>query len=319
MSMIQNKKAGARQVTVTAAQANRRIDNFIIRELAKVPKTRIYQMLRRGEVRVNGGRIKQDYRLQVGDKVRIPPVHYREPEKKAIPDSYLINSVRDSLILENESIIVLNKPAGIAVHGGSAQSLGIIEILRYMRPAEEDLQLVHRLDRDTSGCLLISRNIDSLRWLHECLRTGRIEKQYIALLKGTMQAKSMEVTVPVRKNVSRSGERMTTTAEHGKHARTKIIALQKYGTATLARVLINTGRTHQIRVHASHIRHPIAGDGKYGDRSFNQKMRKLGLKRMFLHASSVKLPAIPGKQKSLLLEAPLAPQLEEFLTHLVNN
>lgn len=318
MSMIQNKKAGVRHITVTAAQANRRIDNFINRELPGVPKTRIYQMLRRGEVRVNGGRIKQDYRLQAGDRIRIPPVHYREPGKKAIPDHYLVNAVRDSLILENKNIIALNKPAGITVHGGSGQALGVIEVLRYMRPEEEELQLVHRLDRDTSGCLLISKNMDSLRWLHECLRTGRVEKQYIALLKGVMQAKALDVTAPLRKNMARAGERMAAVTEHGKSAQTKIIRLKQFRMATLARVLINTGRTHQIRVHACHIQQPIAGDGKYGDRSFNKKMRKLGLRRLFLHASSLRIPAFPDEPEGLLLEAPLAPELEKVLATLEN-
>ena len=304
---------------MTPAQANRRIDNFISRVLVKVPKARIYQMLRRGEVRVNGGRIRQDYRVQVGDDVRIPPVHYREPEQKAIPNSYLINAVSNSLILENKQLIALNKPAGIAVHGGSGQALGVIEILRHLRPADEDLQLVHRLDRDTSGCLLVSKNIDSLRWLHACLRTGGMEKQYIALLKGSMQDKTAEVTVPIRKNVARAGERMAAVNEHGKPARTRFVAMKKYGVATLARVLINTGRTHQIRVHASHIQHPLAGDDKYGDRTFNQKMRKLGLKRLFLHASSLRLPAWPGHQQQLTIEAPLATELSDFLVRLGNN
>jgi len=319
MSMIHNTKAGVRYLTVTPAQANRRIDNFIIRVLVKVPKARIYQMLRRGEVRVNGGRIRQDYRVQIGDKVRIPPVHFREPDKKAVPKSYLVNAVRDSVILENEHLIALNKPAGIAVHGGSGQVLGIIEILRYIRSANEDLQLVHRLDRDTSGCLLISKDIDSLRWLHECLRTGAIEKQYITLLKGDMHDKKIEVTVPIQKNVARAGERMAAVTERGKQARTSFVAMKKYRMATLARALINTGRTHQIRVHASHIQHPIAGDSKYGDREFNQKMRKLGLKRLFLHASSLKLPAYQGMHQALVIEAPLALELEEFLVNISND
>ena len=313
MSMIQNKKAGVRYVTVSASQAQRRVDNFLVRELAKVPKTRIYRMLRRGEIRVNGGRVKQDYRLQVGDKVRIPPVHYREAENKAIPNKHLLDKVGESLIFENEELLALNKPAGITVHGGSGQALGIIEILRYMRPGEDGLQLVHRLDRDTSGCLLIAKNIDSLRWLHECLRTGRIEKEYKALLKGVLRSDKMEVNAPLRKNTVRAGERMAAVTEDGKHALTRFICMTRYKTATLARVLINTGRTHQIRVHASHIRHPVAGDRKYGDREFNQTLRKLGLKRLFLHASRLRLPALPGRRQELEIEAPLPPELESVL------
>ena len=313
MSMIQIKKAGVRLVKVSAAQANRRIDNFIIRELAKVPKTRIYQMLRRGEVRVNGGRVKQDYRLQPGDQVRIPPVHYRESDKKTIPNKRLIDLLQDSVIFENRELIVLNKPAGIAVHSGSGQAVGVIETLRHLRPADADLQLAHRLDRDTSGCLLIAKNIDCLRWLHDCLRDGRIEKQYFALLQGNLDGRMLEVSVPVRKNVARSGERMTAATEQGKSALTRFIRDRTYRGATLARVQINTGRTHQIRVHASYIKHPIAGDGKYGDREFNRKMRKLGLKRLFLHAASLKLPAFPGRQKPLAIDAPLPAELAGFL------
>ena len=317
--MIQNKKAGVRYVTVSASQAQRRVDNFLVRELAKVPKTRIYQMLRRGEIRINGGRVKQDYRLQPGDKVRIPPVHYREPGKKTIPNKYLINKVEESLIFENEDILALNKPAGITVHSGSGQALGIIEILRYIRQAEDGLQLVHRLDRDTSGCLLVAKNIDSLRWLHECLREGRIEKEYKALLKGVLHADKMDVTAPLRKNTVRAGERMAAVTEDGKHARTRFLCMARYRTVTLARVLINTGRTHQIRVHASHIQHPVAGDGKYGDREFNQTMRKFGLKRLFLHASRLRLPALPGRQPELVIEAPLPPELETFLVTMDKN
>lgn len=311
--MIQIKKAGVRQVTVSAAQAGRRIDNFIIRELAKVPKTRIYQMLRRGEVRVNGGRVKQDYRLQAGDQVRIPPVHYRESDKRAVPNKHLMELLRDSVIYENQELIALNKPSGLTVHSGSGQAFGVIEILRHLRPADSELQLVHRLDRDTSGCLLIAKNIDCLRWLHDCLRDGRIEKQYLALLQGRLDGRMLEVSVPVRKNVARSGERMTTATEQGKHALTRFVRQRKYRGATLARVRINTGRTHQIRVHAAYIKHPIAGDGKYGDREFNRKMRKLGLKRLFLHAASLRLPAFPGRQKPLVIESPLPADLEQFL------
>lgn len=316
MSMIQIKKAGVRLVTVSAAQANRRIDNFIIRELAKVPKTRIYQMLRRGEIRVNGGRIKQDYRLQAGDQVRIPPVHYRESEKKTLPNKRLVELVRDSVIFENRELIALNKPSGIAVHGGSGQAFGVIETLRYLRPDDSELQLVHRLDRDTSGCLLIAKNIDYLRWLHDCLRDGRIEKEYLALVQGRLENKVLEVSVPVRKNVTRAGERMTTASEQGKSALTRFNRSKKYRGATLARVRINTGRTHQIRVHASYIKHPIAGDGKYGERDFNRKMRQLGLRRLFLHAASLRLPAYPGRQKPLTIESPLPAELEQVLLRL---
>lgn len=316
MSMIQNKKADVRHIIVNASQKHRRIDNFIIKILGKVPKSRIYQMLRRGEVRVNGGRIKQDYRLQIGDKVRIPPVYIKIIEKNPIPNDYLINLVKDSLIYENSQIIVVNKPAGVVVHGGSGRSFGIIEILRYLRPADSELQLVHRLDAETSGCLLIAKNIDRLRLLHAYLREGKIEKQYIALLKGQLSSKSIEVAEPMQKKLTKSGERIVAITKQGKRALTKFISRKEFRQATLTNVKLYTGRTHQIRVHADHIQHPVAGDTKYGDNLFNKEMRKLGLKRMFLHASELRIPAAHGKEKDLIIEIPLPAMLEEFLLRL---
>ena len=311
--MIQNKKAGVRQVIIDADQHNRRIDNFMFRELGKVPKSRVYQMLRRGEIRVNGGRIKPEYRLQTGDKVRIPPVYVDVQVKTEQPGSRLLQLVGDSLIFENADLLVLNKPAGLSVHGGSGQPYGIIEILRQLRPADIDLQLVHRLDRETSGCLMIAKNSLYLRWLHDCLRKGRIQKQYLALLSGKLQGQSVEVSVPIQKNITKSGERIATVSDLGKHALTVFTRLQVFSQATLARVEINTGRTHQIRVHAAHIHHPVAGDSKYGDKGFNKVMRHLGLKRLFLHAQALALPAWSEKHDGLLLEAALPADLRSLV------
>lgn len=313
MSMIQNKKAGVRQVVIDAYQHNRRIDNFMFRELGKVPKSRVYQMLRRGEIRVNGGRIKPEYRLQTGDKVRIPPVYVDVHVITEQPGSRLLQLVGDSLIFENADLLVLNKPAGLSVHGGSGQPFGIIEIMRQLRPADIDLQLVHRLDRETSGCLMIAKNSLYLRWLHECLREGRIQKQYLALLMGKLQRQSVEVSVPIQKNIAKSGERIATVSNLGKHALTVFTRTRVFSQATLARVEINTGRTHQIRVHAAHIQHPVAGDSKYGDKNFNQVMRHLGLKRLFLHAQALAIPAWTGKHAGLQLEAALPVDLRSLV------
>lgn len=309
--MIRNKKAGAGYVIISADQENRRIDNFMIRELGHVPKSRIYQMLRRGEIRVNGGRIKQDYRLQAGDKVRIPPVFTQTGNINAVPGRHLVEMVGNSVIFENENMIVLNKPAGIVVHGGSGRSFGVIEVLRYLRPQEPDLQLVHRLDRETSGCLIIAKNYKSLKWLHEEFKAGKIGKEYITLVKGKLGSPSTDVDKPLQRNLVRSGERVSEINDSGKQALTRFVRIKQFEKASLARVILYTGRTHQIRAHAAHIRHPVAGDAKYGDREFNSHLRKLGLKRMFLHAQEVRIP-VPGKE-DLVVNAPLPEGLEKII------
>jgi 23S rRNA pseudouridine955/2504/2580 synthase len=313
MSMIQNKKEGVKQVIVGPGDENRRIDNFMRKELGKVPKSRIYQMLRRGEVRVNGGRIKQDYRVRAGDKIRIPPVYSTKLDHPIHPGDALIALIQNSLIFENEDMLAVNKPAGVPVHGGSGRTFGIIEIMRLIRPYDHDLQLVHRLDMDTSGCLMLAKNSISLRWLHECLRENRIEKRYAALVKGQLEEGKVIVTAPIRKFVTKSGERVAVVKETGKHASTEFSRWQEYRQASLVRVTIHTGRTHQIRVHAAHIRHPVAGDTKYGDKRFNQSMRQLGLGRMFLHAQTLVVPSRPGGQAALELNAALPEEFEIIL------
>ena len=273
-------------------------------------------MLRRGEIRVNGGRIKQDYRLKTGDKIRIPPVHIAVTEIRGLPGDKLMNLVRDALIFENDDMIIMNKPAGISVHSGSGQTFGIIEILRILRPVDTDLQLVHRLDRETSGCLMLAKNSLSLRWLHACLREGRIQKQYSALLMGQLPNRTLEVSAPIEKNIARPGKRTVAISASGKTALTVFTRARQFKQTTLTEVRIDTGRTHQIRVHAAHINHPIAGDSKYGDKSFNQDMRKIGLRRLFLHARSLSIPAWPGRQYELVMESVLPGDLQTVLTTL---
>lgn len=306
-------RQGARSVTVTADEAGRRIDNFLGSQLKDVPKTRVYRMLRQGEVRVNGARIRQDYRLQDGDVVRIPPVWQAAGDHTRpapIPDTVLA-SVGDSLLYEDRDMLVLNKPSGLAVHGGSGLQYGVIDVLRQLRPAEERLELVHRLDRETSGCLLIARNMLMLRRLHGLMRAGQVRKHYLALLRGQLSEEAFEIGQPLRKGRLQSGERMVAVDEQGKMATTRLCLRQAFHMASLVDVELLTGRTHQIRVHAAASGHPLAGDRKYGDAEFNKAMRRLGLRRLFLHAATVAIPEI-----GLEVSAPLPEALSTVLERL---
>lgn len=312
MSRIQNKKTAVRHTIISPEQEKRRIDNYLLSILKGVPRTRIYQMLRRGEIRVNGGRIKQSYRLHSGDKVRIPPVTVMDAAQLAEPHNYLLERVRNSIILENEDFFVLNKPSGIVVHSGSGRSFGVIEILRHLRPAEQGLQLVHRLDQETSGCLMIAKTVQGLKNLHNAFKAGDIEKYYTALLKGHLHASPIEVEQPLRKNTLRSGERLVEINEQGKYALSRFQVVREFQSASLVKVQLETGRTHQIRVHAKYLQHPVAGDNKYGDKDFNKLIRRAGLKRLFLHASRLVLPASHGLQ-ALEIKAPFPADLTGFL------
>ncbi len=280
-------------------------------QLKGVPRTRIYQMLRKGEVRVNKGRVKQSYRLQVDDVVRIPPVTMRVEESEVRPPAYMLDMIKSAFLYEDEHIIALNKPSGIVVHGGTGRSFGVIEALRHLRSEDENLQLAHRIDQDTSGCLLLSKSSVGLKRLHEALRSHQAEKEYLALLKGDIGKDEYIVNISLKKNVMLSGERLVQTDAEGKHAKTRFTREQVFSKTCLVKANIETGRTHQIRVHAQHAGHPIAGDEKYGDRELNKSLRHAGLKRMFLHASHLKLSSYGSN--GLSIYAPLAPALKEFL------
>jgi 23S rRNA pseudouridine955/2504/2580 synthase len=303
-----------RYVQISRDQAGRRIDNYLAAELRDVPRQRIYQMLRRGEVRVNGRRIKQGYRLEEGEEVRIPPVsEVQERAAPGAPRAYLLDLVRDALVYEDANLLAINKPAGLVVHGGTGRSFGVIELLRILYREEADkLQLVHRLDRETSGVLLVARNMRYLSALQHCFRQGRVGKRYQALLRGRPAHKTMMVDKPLDRNRVRAGERLSGISEDGKDARTTFKLVRIIKEAWLADVDIETGRTHQIRVHASSIGHPVAGDEKYGDKVFNKRMKKAGLKRLFLHAGSIHVPVLEGS-KALHINAPLPDELAGFL------
>jgi 23S rRNA pseudouridine955/2504/2580 synthase len=280
-------RQGVRHIQVDAEQAGRRLDQFLLRLFGTVPRSRVYRWMRKGEVRVNGHRADPALRLVLNDKVRVPPVHL-EPEgaPRRVPRP-LLELLRQAIIVENDKLLVIDKPSGIAVHGGSGLSFGVIEILRALRP-EDTLELVHRLDRETSGCLLVSRKASALRALHALLREGQFEKRYLTLVKGHWQHGRTRIDVPLRTDLRVHGERTVKAHASGKASLSEFRPLQFFGKrATLMEVSLHTGRTHQIRVHATHAGHALAGDEKYGDSDFNSELAALGLERMFLHAHSV--------------------------------
>jgi len=279
-----------RELVVEGRGENQRLDNFLVSVLKGVPRSRIYRIVRTGEVRVNGGRVKAGHRLQIGDRVRIPPLRIAEPKATAGtgPNRRVIEILERSILFEDERILVIDKPAGMAVHGGSGLSWGVIEGLRQLFPGERDLELVHRLDRDTSGCLLISKRRSALRILHELLRSGAVEKRYNALLYGLLARGRADVRAPLAKNVLQGGERVVRVDDQGKPAHTAFRTVEVLGDATFVEARLFTGRTHQIRVHAAHIGNPVLGDEKYGCADGNRIWKTFGLRRLFLHAASLK-------------------------------
>ncbi|QEH08674.1 23S rRNA pseudouridine(955/2504/2580) synthase RluC [Histophilus somni] len=300
-------------LTINEDESGQRIDNFLLAKLKSVPKSLIYRILRKGEVRVNKGRIKPEYKLQSGDIVRIPPV--RIAEKEHTPISKKLNKVaqlEQQIIFEDNYLLVLNKPSGLAVHGGSGLNFGAIEALRTLRPEARFLELVHRLDRDTSGILLIAKKRSALRSLHEQLREKTIQKEYLALVRGHWQSHCKMIQAPLLKNELTSGERIVKVSEQGKPSETKFSVEERYNNATLVKASPITGRTHQIRVHTQYAGHPIALDDKYGDKNFDQQMTALGLNRLFLHAFAICFEH-PKTGERLRLVAPLDLAMKNIL------
>jgi 23S rRNA pseudouridine955/2504/2580 synthase len=300
---------------ISAEQAGQRIDNFLLRLLKGVPKSRIYRLLRKGEVRVNKGRIGPEYRLVSGDQVRIPPVRVAEPAVVASPPGGVLQRLAAAVIYEDERLLVLDKPAGVAVHGGSGLDYGVIEGLRALRPRAPFLELVHRLDRETSGCLMVAKKRSELRMLHELLRTAGVHKRYLLLAMGAWRQGPWQVDAPLKKNQLSGGERIVRVDERGKPARTRFRCLETYAGASLMEAELETGRTHQIRVHAAYTGHPLAGDAKYGDPAFNRRLRELGLKRLFLHAHYVAFRD-PERDRAIEVSAPLSADLRAVIQQL---
>ena len=309
-----NAQSGVRWLEISQDQAGQRVDNFLLTQLKGVPRSKIYTILRKGEVRVNKGRIKPQYRLQAGDQLRIPPVRISE-RTPAKPDSRALARVEQSIIYEDPRLLILNKPSGLAVHGGSGVSFGVIEALRALRPEALFLELVHRLDRDTSGCLMVAKKRSALRSLHELLRSNQVEKRYLALIKGKWQGSERRIEAPLRKNVISSGERIVRVDREGKAASSIFRPLAVSEFASLVEVSLETGRTHQIRVHAAHAGHPLAGDEKYGDEEFNRQLRRMGLRRLFLHAHALAFE-FPDDHTHIEVSAPLDETLLDVLEKL---
>ncbi len=300
---------GVRKLAIDHDTAGQRIDNFLRRHLPGVPKGRLYRLLRRGEVRVNGGRVRADYRLEAGDEVRVPPA--RINTAGAPPPGRRVEDLASRIIFEDKLLLVVNKPGGVAVHGGSGVSFGVIELLRAARPELKDLSLVHRLDRETSGCLVLAKRRSALRSLHEQFREGRVEKNYLALVAGDWQHGELLIDQPLEVRNRRGGERHVVVDGSGKPAVTRVRLARQCGAYSLLQCQPETGRTHQLRVHLAAVGHPIVGDERYGDPETNREAAGLGLGRLFLHAQSIAFPDRSGNERHFT--APLADDLERFL------
>ena len=314
-SPIEGPKAS--HVTVLGDDDGQRLDNWLLRALKGIPRSRVYRLLRKGEVRVNGKRAKPEQRVATGDDIRLPPVRPVEPGALIVrhASSGMIDAIEAAIIHSDDNMLVIAKPSGMAVHGGSGLSFGVIEALRASRP-QETLELAHRLDRDTSGLLLVARNRTALRTLHALLREGAIEKRYLALLKGSWNLGKKTIDAPLETQARQGGERVVKVQASGKDSTSTFTPVDFFGArASLLEVDLGTGRTHQIRVHATHAGHPVAGDDKYGDRAFNADMQTLGLKRLFLHAQSLSFEW-PGSRKNYAFSQPLPADLAAVLDQL---
>ncbi|MDQ3057254.1 MAG: RluA family pseudouridine synthase [Pseudomonadota bacterium] len=314
---VPSRNAGsAHTVRIDEDRDGQRIDNFLLGYLKGAPRSLVYKLLRSGQVRVNGGRVKAERRLEGGDQVRIPPIQLDETGDKGTPPQGFMDALDAAIVFEDARLLALNKPSGVASHGGSGISFGAIETMRALRP-KESLELVHRLDRDTSGMLVIAKKRSALTELQALMREeGGIAKRYLALLVGRMPDGTMSVDAPLHIGLRQGGERHVQVNAAGKPSLSHFRVLERKGGHSYCEVRIETGRTHQIRVHSQHIGHAVAGDDKYGDAAINKRLREqLGLKRMFLHAASLEF-ALEGGKAPYVLSAPLAPELVDVLDRL---
>jgi len=306
------QKTAVSLVEISAAQLNQRLDNFLFRQLDNVPRTRIYRIIRKGEVRVNKKRCKPDYKLQIGDQVRIPPVHLgQEKPQKSRPPEQLLHRLEQAVLFENNDILILDKPAGLAVHAGSGVDYGVIDAMRMLYPQTE-IELVHRLDRDTSGCLMLTKNRQALLAMQALLQGNQLSKNYIAVVQGSWPRELTEIRQPLKKFYLPNGERRVQVDAEGKPAISRIRLLRGGKRYSVIQVELVTGRTHQIRVHCQAQGHAIAGDDKYGDSEFNRSMRQRRIKRLMLHATSLELP-FSDYTSGVVINAPLPAEFERLL------
>lgn len=313
------QQQNVRYLEIDENNDQQRIDNFLITTLKNIPKSRIYRMLRKGEARVNKKRCKPKQRLQIGDQIRIPPVRLANKATNNFIPSLLKQSLQQNILFEDECLLVLNKPSGFAVHGGNNINAGIIESLRNIRPNAGFLELVHRLDRDTSGCLMIAKKRSALRQMHAQFRDNNINKTYQALLSGRWQRQKMRIDVPLLKNISKSGERMVIVSKQGKMAETLFRRIHLFAENTWVEVTPKTGRTHQIRVHAAFMGHAIVGDNRYGQPEDNLRFKaNLNIRRLALHAQRLVFYH-PRSGAQMITEAPLPEDLDKSIKRLYKN
>jgi 23S rRNA pseudouridine955/2504/2580 synthase len=306
-------KSAVQHFIVPADDAGQRIDNFLMTRLKGMPKSRIYRLLRKGEVRVNKKRIEASYRLCEGDDVRLPPVFLEEKAKQAPPGKSTQMMLAERILYEDDELLIINKPSGMSVHVGSTVRVGVVEALRHMYPKLPNLELAHRLDSETSGCLVLAKKKRILREIHALLREGKVKKIYWALTQGKWKDSELRVDLPLHKDYQDGGKHVVEVHEEGKSALTVFHTIKSFKReAALMEVKLFTGRTHQIRVHAQHRGHPVAADDRYGDADFNKLVRQLGLKRMFLHARSIDF-TLPSLDKHIRVEAPLDPELDAII------
>lgn len=313
-------KNSVTQAIVSDDEQGQRLDNFLLKTCKGVPKSHVYRIVRSGEVRVNGKRVDVSYRLQLGDVLRLPPVRIAQRVEEIVAGAEIKAEL--PIVYEDEAMLVVDKPSGIAVHGGSGVSFGVIEALRRQRPQAHFLELAHRLDRETSGLLLVGKKRSALVALHDMFRDGSIggngrgaDKRYLVLVKGRWMDPLRSVKLPLLKYLLASGERRVRVADEGKASHTVFRLVSRWENFSLLEAELKSGRTHQIRVHCAHLGYPIAGDEKYGDFELNKALPKEGLKRMFLHAWKMSFPH-PISGKPLVLEAPLPDTLALFIQQL---
>lgn len=306
---MSTEKTAVQFLQIDAERAGQRIDNFLLALMGRPPKSRIYKMLRKGEVRVNKGRIKPDYRLAAGDVVRVPPYDAPKAGQVSVGEGRLAQ-IEAAVIEDNRDFLVVNKPSGLAVHGGSGLNYGLIEALRLIYPQQRSLELVHRLDRDTSGCILVAKKRSALREMHRLLREDGMNKIYLALVAGRWPSRKQVVNAPLKKNELQSGERMVRVREDGKPSLTEFRVMERFAGVTLMQAKPVTGRTHQIRVHAQYAGFPLVGDPKYGLDEVNAEMKERGIRRLFLHAAEL---AFPWDGAQFSISAPLEPKLVDAL------